>query len=99
MKSAFTVPMGPWLVTAVLRSIAWTELGDLACPKLTVGNIGSTWFTRTPEVRVGGGVETEGLIGRGFMPKLDARSDVHGEGGAENHRVSPAHMPQRLLGR
>src|SRR6201999_2266203 len=33
--------------------------------------------------KIAGGIETERLIVRGFMPNLDSRGDVHSEGWAE----------------
>ena len=45
------------------------------------------------ESETAGGVETERLVVRGFMPNLDSRGDVHGEGWAEYLRKPRPQAP------
>src|SRR5580698_6610407 len=54
MKSAFTVPMGPWLVTPFEFPVVGPsrEIANPPPAKLTVGNIGSTWLTYDGSPRV-----------------------------------------------
>jgi hypothetical protein len=70
----------------------WAELGD-PISEIDGRKQGILLVDIRRKSESGRGVETDRLIGRGFMPNLDARSDVHGEGGAEDPREPRPHAP------